>query len=317
MCDLHNNTAEIEPLCGLVLDTTLTHTGCSHCLLDAMPIGDPGLTAPCDTGANAMSVDPSTGTHNQTQRQERIAEAVLRHDFVAAKDLAQQLDVSLMTIHRDLDELEARGVLRKVRGGATPQPSSLFESNVHYRLSVSGPEKQALARFALTQIEPGQAVIIDESTTALALARLLPARAPLTVITNGLGAMQELRGAKDTRLIVLGGDFWPRHEAFCGLACEAAVSSLRADLLCMSTTAISGGIAFQPDQEFAIAKRAMIAAAARRILLVDHTKFGRVALHRLAPLHDFDLVVVDDGIDEAGLRQLRDAGVKYEIVSVR
>ena len=249
------------------------------------------------------------------QRQERIAELVLKQPFVAAKDLAERFDVSLMTIHRDLDELEAHGVLRKVRGGATPQPSSLFESNVRYRLTVASEEKQALARAALPQIEPGQAVLIDESTTGLALARLLPGRVPLTVITNSLSVMQELRTVRDIKLIVLGGDYWPRHEAFCGLACEAAVSALRADVLFMSTTAISGGVAYQPDQDMAIAKRAMIAAAARRVLLVDHTKFGRVALHRLAPLTDFDLVITDDGISEVGLRQLREAQVHYEVVA--
>ena len=89
---------------------------------------------------------------------------------------------------------------------------------------------------------------------------------------------------------------------------------LRADVLFMSTTAISGGVAYQPDQDMAIAKRAMIAAAARRVLLVDHSKFGRVALHRLAPLTDFDLVMTDDGIDDAGLRQLREAQVPFEVV---
>jgi DeoR/GlpR family transcriptional regulator of sugar metabolism len=249
------------------------------------------------------------------QRQERIAELVLKQPFVAAKDLAERFDVSLMTIHRDLDELEAHGVLRKVSGGATPQPSSLFESNVRYRLTVASEEKQTLARAALSQIEPGQAVLIDESTTGLALARLLPGRVPLTVITNSLSVMQELRSVRDIKLIVLGGDYWPRHEAFCGLACEAAVSALRADVLFMSTTAISGGVAYQPDQDMAIAKRAMIAAAARRVLLVDHTKFGRVALHRLAPLTDFDLVLTDDGISEGGLRQLREAQVRYEVVA--
>jgi DeoR/GlpR family transcriptional regulator of sugar metabolism len=249
------------------------------------------------------------------QRQERIAELVLKQPFSAAKDLAERFDVSLMTIHRDLDELEAHGVLRKVRGGATPQPSSLFESNVRYRLTVASEEKQALARAALLQIEPGQAVLIDESTTGLALARLLPGRIPLTVITNSLSVMQELRTVRDIKLIVLGGDYWPRHEAFCGLACEAAVSALRADVLFMSTTAISGGVAYQPDQDMAIAKRAMIAAAARRVLLVDHTKFGRVALHRLAPLTDFDLVITDYGIGEVGLRQLREAQVRYEVVT--
>jgi len=258
--------------------------------------------------ANGSSLAPE-------QRQERIAELVLKQPFIAAKDLAERFDVSLMTIHRDLDELEAHGVLRKVRGGATPQASSLFESNVRYRLTVASEEKQALARAALVQIEPGQAVLIDESTTGLALARLVPARVPLTVITNSLSVMQELRSVRDIKLIVLGGDYWPRHEAFCGLACEAAVSALRADVLFMSSTAISGGVAYQPDQDMAIAKRAMIAAAGRRVLLVDHSKFGRVALHRLAPLTAFDLVMTDDGVDAAGLRQLQEAQVAFEVVS--
>jgi DeoR/GlpR family transcriptional regulator of sugar metabolism len=264
---------------------------------------------------------PSPNAHDgeglaQTRRHERIAELVLQHDFIAAKDLARRFDVSLMTIHRDLDTLERQGLLRKVRGGATPQPSSLFESNVRYRLTVAAAEKEALARFALGQIEAGQAIILDESTTVLALARHLPARVPLTVITNSLTVVQELKAIKEIHLIVLGGDYWPRHEAFCGLACEAAVSALRADLLFMSTTAISGGIAFQPDQDMAIAKRAMIAAASRRVLLVDHGKFGRVALHRLAALRDFDLVAVDDGADDAAIRQLREAQVPYELVPV-
>lgn len=257
---------------------------------------------------------PSTNLA-QPQRHELIAEIVLREDFVSLKDLAARLDVSLMTVHRDLDELERQGVLRKVRGGATPQPSSLFESNVRYRQTQAQAEKQALARYAINQIEPGDTIMIDESTTGLALARLLPDLVPLTVITNSLTVVQELRPVDDIHLIVLGGDYWPRHDAFCGLACEAAASALRADILFMSTTAITGGVAYQPDQDMAIAKRAMIAAAARRVLLVDHTKFGRVALHRLAPLSDFDLIVTDDGIDEAGLRQLRDARVAFEVVA--
>jgi DeoR/GlpR family transcriptional regulator of sugar metabolism len=266
-------------------------------------------------GGTANPVDGAPIHLAQALRHEWIAEIVLREDFVSLKDLAARLNVSLMTVHRDLDELERQGVLRKVRGGATPQPSSLFESNVRYRLTLAMTEKQTLARAAIDQVESGQSVMIDESTTGLALARLLPGRAPLTVITNSLTVVQELRPIPEIHLIVLGGDYWPRHDAFCGLACEAAVAALRADLLFMSTTAISGGVAYQPDQDMAIAKRAMIDAAARRVLLVDHSKFGRVALHRLAPLTAFDLVMTDDGIDAAGLRQLQEAQVAFEVVS--
>ena len=86
-------------------------------------------------------------------------------------------------------------MLRKVRGGATPQPSSLFESNVRYRLTLAMTEKQALARAAIDQVESGSRSI-DESTTGLALARLLPGRVPLTVITNSLTVVQELHRSR-------------------------------------------------------------------------------------------------------------------------
>lgn len=252
----------------------------------------------------------------QALRQEQIAERVLRSDFVSAKELSEEFSVSLMTIHRDLDELESRGMLRKVRGGATPMPSSLFESTVRYRLTAASAEKEALARHALRLIEPGQAVILDNSTTTLALARLLPSLAPLTVITNFHAVLRELGMTPHIRLIILGGHYAPQHDAFTGLVCEAAIQALRADLVFMSTTAIVNGVAYQPEQDEALVKRAMLNAAARRILLVDHHKFGRVALHRLAPLRDFDLVIVDSGIDDAGLQQLRDARVTFDVASL-
>ncbi len=251
-----------------------------------------------------------------SERQDWIADRVLLSDFVSAKELAERFDVSLMTIHRDLDELERRGLLRKVRGGATPQPSSLFESNVRYRIKSASREKDALARFALKLIEPGQAVMLDNSTTTLALARLLPAVAPLTVITNFHTILHELSAVRDIRVIVLGGEYAPRSDSFTGLVCEAAIGALRADIVFMSTTAVASGIAFQPDQEEALIKRAMLGAAARRVLLIDHSKLGRVALHRLAPLREFDLVVVDAGVDEAGLHQLREARVPFEVAAL-
>jgi DeoR/GlpR family transcriptional regulator of sugar metabolism len=137
-----------------------------------------------------------------SERRERIAEIVLANESVSARDLASRFDVSVMTVHRDLDELERQGVLRKIRGGATPQPSSLFESNVRYRLAAAKAEKETLAHYALTMIEPGQAILLDDATTTLALARLLPGIAPLTVITNYLATIQLLHNAPGIRLIV-------------------------------------------------------------------------------------------------------------------
>jgi DeoR/GlpR family transcriptional regulator of sugar metabolism len=233
---------------------------------------------------------------------------------VSAKDLASLFGVSLMTVHRDLDELERQGVLRKLHGRATAQPSSLFESNVRYRLKTATVEKEALSRFALSLIEPGQSVMLDDSTTTLPLANLLPTKAPITVVTNFGMIISVLTGVKGVNLISLGGEYMPSHDAFVGVVCEAAIASVRADILFMSTSALSDCSALHQEPEIVRIKRAMIASSERRILLVDHTKLGKVALHQLAPLQDFHLVAVDAGLDEAQAKELRECSVPFEVV---
>ena len=219
----------------------------------------------------------------------------------------------MITIHRDLDELEQQGVLRKLRGRVTAQPSSLFDSNVRYRLDAARPEKEALARTALELIEPGGSVMLDESTTALMLAKLLPGKVPLTVITNFTMIFDELKATKGVELILLGGQYLPALDAFGGAMSEAAISAVRADTLFMSTSAVSDCVALHQNGEIMRGKRAMMASAKRRVLLVDHTKFDKIALHRLAPLTDFDLVIVDSGTERAQLDELRENSVPFKV----
>jgi DeoR/GlpR family transcriptional regulator of sugar metabolism len=86
---------------------------------------------------------------------------VLERRSATIKDLAELFDVSLITIHRDPDELERQGMLRKLRGYVTAEPSSLFDSNVRYLLLAAMREKEALAKYTLTQVESGQSVLLD------------------------------------------------------------------------------------------------------------------------------------------------------------
>ena len=256
------------------------------------------------------------GGSGPIQRQEQIAEHVLNHGSISAKELASMFDVSVMTVHRDLDELERQGVLRKLRGAAEPQPSSLFESNVRYRLRASRAEKEALARQAVKKIEPGQAVMLDDSTTALPIVGLLHNCVPLTVITNFMMGIRELSMVKGINLISLGGEYLAGHDSFTGVVCETAISSLRADILFMSTSAVSGCVAMHQEQEIVRTKRALLRSAEYKVLLLDHHKLGKVALHRLAHLDEFDLVIVDSGVDKENLTELRECGVPVEVASL-
>ncbi|MBP7002628.1 DeoR/GlpR family DNA-binding transcription regulator [Amaricoccus sp.] len=247
-------------------------------------------------------------------RRQAIMEALIEAGSATVDDLSARFAVSRMTIHRDLDELEAGGLLRKVRGGASIRSSARFESDYRYRASLAAAEKDRIARAAARLVEPGQTVILDDGSTAGAVARHLAARRPVTVITNNLTAIGELAGANGVTLIALGGQYSRKFHGFFGLACEEAMRGLRADVAFLSSSAIRGAAAWHQNQEVVQAKRLMIAAADQRRLLVDHTKFGRPALHFLCDLVAFDSVLTDRAPGEEDRAALEAAGARLDVV---
>lgn len=247
------------------------------------------------------------------QRQDAIAEAVLAQGSATAAELVERFGVSLMTIHRDLDELERQGIVRKYRGGVTAQRSGVFESSVAYRGKSMREEKEAIAAAAAELVEPGMAIMLDDSTTALALARRIKDAGPLTIVTNFLDGLNLLAPVQGVRLIALGGDYDPLHNSFMGVSCVEAIESLQVDMCFVSTSAVSAGNACHQEQRVVVVKRAMLRSAVRNVLLVDHTKLGRTALHRVAPLGEFERVITDDGASAAALRELDLHKVVYDV----
>lgn len=253
----------------------------------------------------------------QRERRQRIRDRAVAEGFVRAAELAADFGVSVMTVHRDLDALQSQGWLRKVRGGATALSSAAFHGDVHERMATMADTKKRLAEAALSLVAPGQTVMLDDSTTCLKLAERLGERAPLTVISNFLPVIELLAREPDVSLVGLGGTFFPAYDAFLGLHTAESVSAFRADVLFMSTTAITRGRCYHQSQETVHVKRALIESAARRVLLADHTKFTREGLHALAPLTVFDLVVVDGGLPPEERRRVRDLGVSLMVVGDR
>lgn len=254
-----------------------------------------------------------SGRASRANRQRELAHYVLDHGTVTVAELVELFDVSPMTVHRHLTELERQGVVRRFRGGASAQPSGVFESNVLYRMSAMQKEKAAIARHARILIEPGMSLLLDEGTTTLALARLLADFAPLTVITNYLATIKVVSEMSDMRLICLGGEYLKTHDSFVGVQCIENARSLRPDLAILSTSAIGDGQAFHQEQEIVLVKRAMMDSASRRVLLVDHAKLSTVALHRFASLDEFDLVITDDGVSSEQIEDLANHSVNYQL----
>lgn len=240
---------------------------------------------------------------------------MLAHGFARIEDLAQHFEVSVMTMHRDLDALESEGWLLKIRGGATANPSALVEAGVRDRMAAMQDEKAAIAEVAGGMLTHGQTVFLDDSSTALAVTPYLMAHPQMTVATNFLPAVQALKGSTTIDLHVLGGEYHPRQEACQGIATVQAIDRLHADVLFMSTTAITDGRLLHRSEGTVLVRQAFLRNSSHRVLLVDHAKFGRPAPHVLCGVEDFDTVVVDDGIDPADLEDLR-ARVDEVVVAV-
>lgn len=247
-------------------------------------------------------------------RRQEIMDILMEAGSASVEDLAGRFGVSKMTIHRDLDDLEQAGLLRKVHGGASIQSSPQFESDFRYREKIAAEEKRRLAQHAATLIEPGQIIIIDDGSTAGGLADYLHDIRPLTVITNNLGVINKLAPVPGIDVISLGGQYSKKFNGFFGILTEEALRSLRADAAFLSSSAIHGASAFHQDQEVVQTKRQMMKSAARTYLLVDHGKFGKSALHFLTELDSFDAVLTGAEIEPAHEAELREAGIKLQII---
>jgi DeoR/GlpR family transcriptional regulator of sugar metabolism len=273
-----------------------------------------------ERAATVLAADevPADSRHaRQLARRQLMAEAVMAEGTMRIEDLTERFGISLMTAHRDLDELVERGLLRKTRGVVSAAPTSLIESSDVYRSTRQAAEKCAIAEAAASFLEPGQAVFFDDSTTVLQLVPHLAARVPLTAITNSITLMNALKGTRDLTLLGLGGQFYNWCNAFMGPVTTTEIRRLRADRLFMSMSAITDGMTFHQSPEMVETKRAMFDSAAMRILLADHTKFERRALHAMCALDEFDAIVVDDGTPPRQIEALKSRGVRVVVAPVQ
>lgn len=245
-----------------------------------------------------------------------IADHVRAQGEVRTDSLATHFGVSRMTILRHVDKLAQQGVLRKLHGAVTAQPSCVYESLHAYRVQFEPQIKTVLARAALAEIAPGQAVALDDSTTVTALGPFLEQIAPLTVITNSLALMHTLASADEITMIGVGGIYVPTYHAFIGPEAVDAIGRLRVNVALCSASGVRDGAALVQDGQVTGVKSAMLAVAERRVLLVSSGKFGRVALHRFASLDQFDAVYTDSRLPASDARALRDAGIALHLVDV-
>lgn len=252
------------------------------------------------------------------QRRDRIVEFLRRHGAVTLQQLAQAMDASVSTLRRDLDSLEAEGLLDRTHGGALlrQQQYSTFEPAPDAAAELSPREKRAIGAAAAGALLPGQSVIFDSGTTVFEAARAaLDRRIPLTAVTNDLAIAQLLGTSPLVRVHVLGGLLRAGSNTLMGEEIHAAASRIRADVLLMGTHAVTDGVLSETDPEVAAVKRKLLQAASSRRLLVDSSKFRPRAFMHVCSLAELHEVITDIGLTPADAEVVRSSGVRLSQVS--
>ena len=238
-----------------------------------------------------------------TDRRRRVLDEVRRYGSVSVRDLAERLDVSAMTIRRDLEQLEADGALRRVRGGATmPRANDTeelaFAETSHRRIA----EKEAIARRAAELVHPGMCVGLSGGSTTWTLARQLRQLPDLTIVTNSLRIADEFTVGDARRTVILTGGIRTPSDALVGPVAVQALGQLHCDLVFMGVHGMDTGAGFTPPNLMeAETNRALVRSTRRLAVVADHSKWGRVGLSTIADLSAAHTLVTDDRLP-AGAR---------------
>lgn len=249
-----------------------------------------------------------------TQRRQAILAQVRSQAAVSAEELSRTFAVSVETIRRDLRRLQDAGLLERVYGGATRPAGRSSEGTFAARTARNIERKRAIASLAASLVEPGETIVIDIGTTALEVARALPASFRGRVLTNSVPAAMELSGRGDVELLLCGGQVRPGDGACAGAHAEAFFAEFYADRAFLGSGGLhpeAGLTDYYPAE--VIVRRTIIAHTAMTYVLADSSKLGVIAVHRVCPLDRLTAVLTDGaqdgGTDEALIAALNAADV--------
>lgn len=232
-------------------------------------------------------------------------------------DLADRFAVSVVTIRKDLDDLEREGLLQRTFGGAVFSHRSRFNKSFLERAGLHRREKRAIAAAALDYVKDGDTIILDAGTTTLALAQLLKQQVKSAfIITCSVPVALELSSA-GYDILLLGGMVRNKSLALLGRETLAVLDRYRADKAFLGSsgfTAENGHTTPNPDD--AQIKEAIMRVSEEIYVLVDSSKYGDQCLTRFAHLHDVDLTITDSHLSKNKAKVLEAAGATLRVVDV-
>lgn len=245
------------------------------------------------------------------ERKNEILAILQKEQRVLVSELSQKYDVTDETIRRDLEKLESEGYVKRTYGGAVLNKNTSMDMPLRIREKTNRREKQIIARLVAREIEEGDSIMLDASSTSLLIAKELKEMNKLTVVTNSVEVLIELAGHEGIRVISTGGTLRDSSLSLIGTAAQRALGGYNVDKAIISCKGIDmyKGVTDSSEEE-ADMKNAMRSCARHTILAVDSSKFDHVSFVRFMELMKGDMIVTDTIRNSSWKEYLEEKGVK-------
>lgn len=245
------------------------------------------------------------------ERRKRILEKVYLEKKVIVSELSREFSVSEETIRRDLEKLADEGHIIKSYGGAVVNEIGSIDLPFNVRWKANPVGKQKVAELVRDEIKDGEHIFLDASTTAVFIAKNIKSKKHLTIITNSIENLLELSDVSGWDIISTGGFLKAGSMAMTGKKAADSIECYHADKLFFSCKGLDmeKGV-LEGNDEVAGIKQSMIQSAAKVYLVVDSTKFGKLAFSRICTLSRLDYVITDRKPEEQWLRAMEKQGVQ-------
>ncbi|MGM0874523.1 MAG: DeoR/GlpR family DNA-binding transcription regulator [Bacillota bacterium] len=250
------------------------------------------------------------------ERRKRIMDMLNEHQRVTIKDLSTEINVSEATLRTDLTKLEEDGLLKRTHGGAMLNDHIDSENSFSTRERKNKDEKTAIAKKAIELISNGQCIMLDASSTALELARILAdMNIRLTVVTSGIKTALELNDHPDITVILLGGIVKRGSHSLEGSLGVNILNQIHIDIMFTSANGFSleSGLTDFSVYEVEL-KKAMVNASKKVIALLDHTKINKNSIASFASIEQINGIITDGDITEELAQKL--TGLNITIMQV-
>lgn len=246
-------------------------------------------------------------------RQAHLIELLKQNGYCSVAELSNKLGVSPMTIRRDLHALAEQQIIQVTHGGARLSYQKQSEPNFQVRSHLHQAEKQAIGRYAATLIEPGDVIGIDAGSTAIEVARNLPA-VPLNVVTYSFPVAAAVTNNAVHNLVLLGGQFHHETLSFTGPQAINMLHDLRINKLFLAASGLLIPDGLSSSYLFdAEVKQALVRSSRQIILCMDSSKIGQIFLAYFASLNDIHILVTDSGINPADREALERCNIRVMV----